>query len=109
MANKLCSLAEEDESAGRLFSAGEKYNLATTYYLTCEHLQAHAVPPGAKRFTSAVADLHLRRRSVREKLPTGGTRSDIVARRIAMEGVPLGDFCCPQAVAFEPCFDCDVV
>jgi hypothetical protein len=41
MANKLCGLAEEDESAGRLFSAGEKYNLAATYYLTCERLQAN--------------------------------------------------------------------
>ncbi|PPA02090.1 alpha/beta hydrolase, partial [Pseudomonas sp. MWU12-2312b] len=41
MADKLCGLAEEDESNGRLLSAGEKYNRAATYYLTCERLQAH--------------------------------------------------------------------
>ncbi|MDO3385938.1 alpha/beta hydrolase, partial [Gilvimarinus sp. SDUM040013] len=39
MADKLCGLAEEDEAAGRLLSAGEKYNRAATYYLTCERLQ----------------------------------------------------------------------
>ncbi|MEK1907047.1 MAG: alpha/beta hydrolase, partial [Pseudomonas sp.] len=44
MADKLCGLAEEDEAAGRLFSAGEKYNRASTYYLTCERLQAHGAP-----------------------------------------------------------------
>ncbi len=41
MADKLCGLAEEDEANGRLLSAGEKYNRAATYYLTCERLQAH--------------------------------------------------------------------
>jgi uncharacterized ParB-like nuclease family protein len=44
MADKLCGLAEEDEAAGRLLSAGEKYNRAATYYLTCERLQAHGAP-----------------------------------------------------------------
>ena len=44
MADKLCALAEEDESRGRLLSAGEKYNRAATYYLTCERLQAHGAP-----------------------------------------------------------------
>lgn len=41
MADKLCVLAEEDEANRRLLSAGEKYNRAATYYLTCERLQAH--------------------------------------------------------------------
>lgn len=44
MADKLCGLAEEDEAAGRRLSAGEKYNRAATYYLTCERLQAHGAP-----------------------------------------------------------------
>ena len=44
MADKLCGLADEDEAAGRLFSAGEKYNRASTYYLTGERLQAHGAP-----------------------------------------------------------------
>ncbi|BAN48309.1 S9 family peptidase [Metapseudomonas resinovorans] len=44
MADKLCDLAREDEEQGRLLSAGEKYNRAATYYLTCERLQAHGAP-----------------------------------------------------------------
>lgn len=44
MAEKLCSLAQEDESQGRLLSAGEKYNRAATYLITCERLQAHGDP-----------------------------------------------------------------
>ncbi len=44
MAEKLCTLAEEDESRGRLISAGEKYQRASMYLLTCERLQAHGAP-----------------------------------------------------------------
>lgn len=44
MADKLCVLAEEDESKGRLLSAGEKYNRAASYLITCERLQAHNAP-----------------------------------------------------------------
>ena len=44
MAEKLCALADEDAAAGRLLSAGEKYNRAATYLLTCERLQAHNAP-----------------------------------------------------------------
>jgi dienelactone hydrolase len=44
MADKLCSLAEEDEEHGRLISAGDKYGRAATYYLTAERLQAHGAP-----------------------------------------------------------------
>lgn len=36
-------LAKEDEAHGRMLSAGEKYNRAATYYITCERLQGHAV------------------------------------------------------------------
>ncbi len=44
MADKLCALAEEDEANGRLLSAGEKYNRAASYLITCERLQAHDAP-----------------------------------------------------------------
>src|SRR5438093_2327265 len=41
MADKLCELAEEDKSRGRLFSAGEKLSRAASYLITAERLQAH--------------------------------------------------------------------
>ncbi|UFH30032.1 alpha/beta hydrolase family protein [Pseudomonas sp. CIP-10] len=44
MADKLCELAEEDLTHGRRFSAGEKYNRAAIYLLTCERLQAWNAP-----------------------------------------------------------------
>ena len=44
MADKLCALAEEDESRGRLLSAGEKYRRASSYLITAERLQAHDAP-----------------------------------------------------------------
>jgi dienelactone hydrolase len=37
------------------------------------------------------------------------TRSDVDSRRIGMEGVSLGGYYCPRAVAFEPRFACGVV
>ena len=44
MADTLCELAAEDETAGRLISAGDKYGRAATYMLTAERLQAHGAP-----------------------------------------------------------------
>ena len=44
MADKLCALAEEDESRSRLLSAGEKYRRASSYLITAERLQAHDAP-----------------------------------------------------------------
>ena len=44
MADKLCTLAEEDESRGRMISAGDKYGRAAIYYLTAERMQAHNAP-----------------------------------------------------------------
>lgn len=44
MADKLCGLAEEDESRGRLISAGQKLLRASSYLLTAERLQAHNAP-----------------------------------------------------------------
>lgn len=41
MADTLCELAAEDESRGRLLSAGEKYKRAAAYLITAERLQAH--------------------------------------------------------------------
>jgi len=37
------------------------------------------------------------------------TRADVDPRRIGMEGVSLGGYYCPRAVAFEPRFACGVV
>lgn len=198
MADKLCSLAEEDEVAGRRLSAGEKYNRAATYYLTCERLQAHGAP-GRKelyqRFLETfargvalskescerveipyegkiISGLYVRAEGVEGPAPllvqvngldstkemkyrvglpawlakrgvsslvidqpgTGEalrlhgltarydsehwasqivdwleTRSEVDAKRIGLEGVSLGGYYCPRAVAFEPRFACGVV
>jgi dienelactone hydrolase len=40
MADQLCELAAEDETNGRLLSAGEKYKRASSYLITAERLQA---------------------------------------------------------------------
>lgn len=37
------------------------------------------------------------------------TRADVDAKRIGLEGVSLGGYYCPRAVAFEPRFACGVV
>ncbi|NTX93038.1 S9 family peptidase [Pseudomonas sp. UMA643] len=197
MADKLCGLAEEDEAAGRLLSAGEKYNRAATYLLTCERLQAHGAPGREalyQRFLQTfargialakencerveipyegkhIAGLYVRAESVEGPAPllvqvngldstkemkyrvglparlakrgvasliidqpgTGEalrlhgltarydsehwasrvfdwleTRADVDAKRIGLEGVSLGGYYCPRAVAFEPRFACGV-
>lgn len=198
MADKLCSLAQEDEAAGRRLSAGEKYNRAATYYLTCERLQAHGAPGREalyQRFLETFArgidlskencqrveipyeDKHLSGLLVRaegidgpapllvqvngldstkemkyrvglpawlarrgvssliidqpgtgEALRLHGltarydsehwasrvvdwleTRPEVDPKRIGLEGVSLGGYYCPRAVAFEPRFACGVV
>lgn len=197
MAEKLCVLAAEDEAAGRLLSAGEKYNRAATYFLTCERLQAHDAPgrlalyqrflevfarglqlsqDNCERVTipyegKELSALYVRAEGVQGPAPilvqvngldstkemkyrvglpawlakrgvsslivdqpgTGEalrlhgltarfdsehwasrvvdwleTRPDVDAKRIGMEGVSLGGYYCPRAVAFEPRFACGV-
>lgn len=198
MADKLCALAKEDEAQGRLLSAGEKYNRAATYLITCERLQAHGTPGRLElyqRFLSVfhrgislsrencerveipyegkvLSGLYVRAEGVNGPAPvlvqvngldstkemkyrvglpawlarrgvaslvidqpgTGEairlhelkarydsehwasrvvdwleTRDDIDPRRIGLEGVSLGGYYCPRAVAFEPRFACGVV
>lgn len=200
MAEKLCSLAAEDEARGRLLSAGEKYKRAANYLLTCERLQAHGAPGrvelysrfqemfakglklagddcelvqipygdsflsgifvpakgvkkegrspvllqvngldstkemkyfvGLPRWLAArgVASLlidqpgtgdALRLRSLTARFDAEHwaspvvdwleTRADVDARRIGIEGVSLGGYYCPRAVAFEPRFVMGVV
>lgn len=198
MADKLCSLAEEDEERGRLISAGDKYGRAATYYLTAERLQAHGAPGRVelyKRFIEVFnrgiklagencqrveipyGDTHISGLLVRAEGVSGPapilvqvngldstkemkyrvglprwlaqrgisslvidqpgtgealrlhgltavydserwaskvvdwleTRSDIDPKRIGLEGVSLGGYYCPRAVAFEPRFACGVV
>ena len=197
MADKLCVLAEEDEARGRLLSAGEKYNRAATYYLTCERLQAHGAPGRLalyQRFLDVfargvrlsrencerveipyegkwISGLLVRAEGVNGRAPmlvqlngldstkemkyrvglpawlarrgvsslvidqpgTGEalrlhgmaarydtehwasrvvdwleTRDDVDPARIGLEGVSLGGYYCPRAVAFEPRFACGV-
>ncbi|KTB79609.1 hydrolase [Pseudomonas syringae pv. syringae PD2774] len=198
MADKLCALAEEDEAQGRMLSAGEKYNRAATYYITCERLQGHGVEGRLElyqKFLSTferglllsrencqrveipyegkvLSALYVRAEGVdgpapilvqvngldstkemkyRVGLPgwlakrgvssllvdqpgTGEAlrlydmkarydsehwasrvvdwleqRDDVDSKRIGLEGVSLGGYYCPRAVAFEPRFACGVV
>ena len=198
MAERLCELAAEDEAAGRLLSAGEKYNRAATYLLTCERLQAHGAPgrqalyqrfletfarglalsgENCERVTipyegKELSALYVRAEGVQGPAPllvqvngldstkemkyrvglpmwlakrgvsslvvdqpgTGEalrlhgltarfdaehwasrvvdwleTRPEVDPKRIGMEGVSLGGYYCPRAVAFEPRFACGVV
>jgi dienelactone hydrolase len=198
MADKLCSLAEEDEARGRMISAGDKYGRAAIYYLTAERLQAHGAPGRAalyRRFLDIfargirlagencerveipygeahLAGLYVRAEGTGDRAPvlvqvngldstkemkyrvglprwlaqrgvsslvvdqpgTGEAlrlhgfhavynsevwasrivdwleaRADIDVRRIGLEGVSLGGYYCPRAVAFEPRFACGVV
>jgi dienelactone hydrolase len=198
MADKLSDLAEEDERHGRMLSAGEKYNRAATYYITCERLQAHGAPGRLelyRRFQETflrgielsrencerveipyegkvLSALYVRAEGVTGPAPvlvqvngldstkemkyrvglpfwlakrgvasllidqpgTGEAlrfydmkarydsehwaspvvdwleaREDIDAKRIGLEGVSLGGYFCPRAVAFEPRFACGVV
>jgi dienelactone hydrolase len=198
MAEKLCGLAREDEAAGRLLSAGEKYSRAATYFLTGERLQAHGAQGRLalyQTFLDAFAKgLQLSRENCeRVEIPYEGTvlsalyvraegvsgpapllvqvngldstkemkyrvglpgwlakrgvsslivdqpgtgealrlhgltarydsehwasrvvdwletRAEVDPKRIGMEGVSLGGYYCPRAVAFEPRFACGVV
>ncbi|KHL76304.1 hydrolase [Pseudomonas putida] len=197
MADKLCSLAQEDEAQGRLFSAGEKYSRASSYLITCERLQAHDAPGRLDMYKRClelfarsleltkdkctrveipyegkhlaglfipaenvsgpapvlvqvngldstkemkyrvglpawlakrgVASLIIDQPGTGEALRLQGltarydsehwasrvvdwleTREDVDAKRIGMEGVSLGGYYCPRAVAFEPRFACGV-
>jgi dienelactone hydrolase len=198
MADKLCGLAEEDEAAGRLISAGDKYNRAAIYLLTAERLQAHGAPGRLELYSrfldvfargvrlsgencerveipygdAHISGLYVRAEGVEGPAPilvqvngldstkemkyrvglpqwlakrgvsslvidqpgTGEalrlhgmhavydserwaskvvdwleTRADIDPKRIGLEGVSLGGYYCPRAVAFEPRFAMGVV
>jgi dienelactone hydrolase len=198
MADKLCMLAEEDESRGRLLSAGEKYNRAAVYLITCERLQAHGAPGRVDLYRrhlelfdkgvklsgencrrveipyegKVLPALYTRAEGMQGRVPlvvqingldstkemlyrvgmpawlarrgisslvldqpgTGEAlrlhdikarydsehwasrvvdwleqRDDVDAERIGLEGVSLGGYYCPRAVAFEPRFACGAV
>lgn len=198
MADKLYELAKEDEASGRLLSAGEKYNRAATYYLTCERLLAHGAPGRIELYErflgvfargiklskencerveipyegKVISGLFVRAEGVEGPAPimlqlngldstkemkyrvglpawlakrgissllidqpgTGEalrlhglqarydaehwasrvvdwleTQADVDPKRIGCEGVSLGGYYCPRAVAFEPRFACGVV
>jgi dienelactone hydrolase len=171
MADQLCSLAEEDEAKGRLFSAGEKYRRAASYLITAERLQAHNAP-GRLAIYQRALELFLKgSRLLGDKVqrveipyegkhlsalyyPADGLKpgerapicvqlngldstkemkvlvglplwlakrgvSSLVVdwleqhpavdpKRIGCEGVSLGGYYCPRAVAMEPRFACGV-
>ena len=198
MADKLCSLAEEDLVLGRNISAGEKYKRASIYLVTCERLQAHGATGRAELYSKfqtvfsqgialagdaceqvqipygntflsglfvpakgaagrapvllqvngldstkemkyfvglprwlaerGVASLIIDQPGTGDALRQRGltarfdaehwasrvvdwleTRGDVDPRRIGMEGVSLGGYYCPRAVAFEPRFAMGVV
>lgn len=198
MADKLESLAQEDEARGRLISAGEKRIRTANYLLTAERLQAHGaegrkalyqrfletfakgialsgatcrrveIPYEATHLSAlyvpaeggdgphpilvqvngldstkemkflvglpawlakrGVASLVVDQPGTGEALRLQGltarydsehwasrivdwleTQPDIDSRRIGLEGVSLGGYYCPRAVAFEPRFACGVV
>ena len=198
MGDKLCLLAQEDESRGRLLSAGEKLSRAAIYLLTAERMQSHSAPDRAALYarmldvfergtllsrencerveipygSSVIAGLYVRAEGTSGRAPvlvqvngldstkemkyrvglpnwlakrgvsslvidqpgTGEAlrlhgltarhdseawaspvvdwleaRDDIDAKRIGLEGVSLGGYYCPRAVAFEPRFALGVV
>lgn len=198
MADKLVSLADEDEANGRLISAGEKLVRAGNYMLTAERLLAHGsegrmalyerfltafakglqlsgstccrveIPYEGKHLSAlyvpaegvtgpapllvqvngldstkemkflvglpawlakrGVASLIVDQPGTGEALRLQGltarfdsehwasrvvdwleTQPDVDPKRIGMEGVSLGGYYCPRAVAFEPRFACGVV
>ena len=55
MADKLCLLADEDATRGRLLSAGEKLRRASAYLITAERLQAHDAPGRIALYRRAMA------------------------------------------------------
>ncbi|MCP5143894.1 MAG: alpha/beta hydrolase [Gammaproteobacteria bacterium] len=54
MADKLVSLADEDEHRGRRYSAGEKLKRACIYYATAERMQGHGHPGRAETYAKAI-------------------------------------------------------
>lgn len=198
MGEQLCGLAQEDEDAGRLISAGDKYGRAAVYFLTAERLQGHGAPGRAAlyhRFQTVFRQgIHYGRENcARVEIPYEGktlaalyvradvgvgkapllvqvngldstkemkyrvglphwlaargvsslivdqpgsgealrlhgltarydtehwasrvfdyveTLPEIDPKRVGLEGVSLGGYFCPRAVAFEPRFACGVV
>ncbi len=77
MADKLTELAAEDESQGRLFSAGDKLKRAAIYYQTAERMQGHGHPGRKETYAKALdafrkAMAWTRQPVERVKTPYGG-------------------------------------
>jgi len=54
MADKLVTLAKEDEDQGRLFSAGNKLKRASIYYVTAERMQGQGHPGRMETYQKAL-------------------------------------------------------
>jgi len=92
MADKLCSLGEEDEARGRLLSAGEKFKRASSYLVTCERLQAHGAPGRMELYRRSL-DLFARGIALarenceRVQIPyEGGHLSALYVRAVGVQG-----------------------
>lgn len=55
MADKLAALADEDEAQGRAFSASDKLERASLYYITAERMQGHGAPGRKETYRKALA------------------------------------------------------
>ena len=66
MADKLTSLAGEDEEKGRLFSAGDKLKRAALYYQTAERMQGHGHPGRQETYAKALDSFGKAMRFLRE-------------------------------------------
>src|SRR5579862_6645972 len=56
MADRLCSLAADDESRGRMISAGDKRQRAAIYLATAERMQGHGSPGRAQLYARMQAE-----------------------------------------------------
>ncbi|MDO5659196.1 MAG: alpha/beta hydrolase [Paracoccus sp. (in: a-proteobacteria)] len=54
VADRLSGLADEDQAAGRLFSAGDKLKRAALYYILAERMQGHGAPGRAETYAKGL-------------------------------------------------------
>jgi dienelactone hydrolase len=66
VADRLVGLAEEDEAAGRSFSAGEKYRRAALYLINADRMQSVHAPNRRAHYERAIALQHRAMRLARD-------------------------------------------
>lgn len=99
MADKLASLALEDEAAGHLYSAGEKLKRAALYYTTAERMQGHGAPGREQTYAKALGSFQRGIRFAgdnceRVSIPyQGKTLAGLLTRPHAKGPAPLVVYC----------------